>query len=283
MERTPDFIESPLGQDAPPDIRLVVTDMDGTLLDQHHQLPAGFWEMERALHERGIVFSVASGRQYWNLLELFEPIADRILILAENGTLVMRGGQELHSQFLEPAQARRFVEIGRTLPDTHVLLCGKNAAYVDAPDERFMASVVSFYRRVEVVPDLLEVKDEILKVTYCDFRGAEEHTYPKVRAWDGPFKIAIAGIPWLDITHEQANKGVALAKIQESLGISREQTMVFGDYLNDLELMEQADWSFAMKNAHPRILEAARYRTRLDHNEGGVVDTIRQILFPIES
>ncbi|MBK8804412.1 MAG: HAD family hydrolase [Fibrobacteres bacterium] len=261
------------------DIRLVVSDMDGTLLDRDHRLPEGFWELERTLHERGIVFAVASGRQYWNLLDVFEPIADRILILAENGTLVMQGGRQLHLRTLSRPDAHRFVELGRTLPQTHVLLCGKECAYVEGHDDQFLTSVRSFYRKVEIVPDLLAVQDDILKVTYCDFRGAEEHSYPHVCRWSGDFKIAVAGIPWLDITHAQADKGVALANIQERLGVTRAQTMVFGDYLNDLELMAGADWSFAMKNAHPRIVEAARFRTRLDHNEGGVLDTIRQVLF----
>lgn len=275
-------MEPTLDSIAAADIRLVVTDLDGTLLDDLHRLPDGFWEIERRLHERGVVFAVASGRQYWNLLDVFEPIAGRILILAENGTLVMQGGRQLHMQTLSAPDARAFVEFGRTLADTHVLLCAKNAAYVDTCDERFLASVRSYYQKLEIVPDLLQVQDDILKVTFCDFRGAEEHCYPQVRHWDGAFKVAVAGFPWLDITHAQANKGVALARIQRGLGISPAQTMVFGDFLNDLEMMRQAHWSFAMKNAHPRIVESARFQTRRTHNEGGVVDTICQILFKSE-
>ncbi|HNY31791.1 MAG TPA: HAD family hydrolase [Fibrobacteria bacterium] len=266
-----------------PDIGLVVTDMDGTLLDSQHRLPDGFWELERDLHRRGILFAVASGRQYWNLLEMFQPIADRIVILAENGTLAMQAGRRLHLETLPLEDAHRFLRLGRTLPSTHLLLCGKDAAYLEDPDETFLAAVRSYYRRVEIVPDLMEVQDDVLKVTYCDFRGAEEHTLPHVVRWAGEFKIAVAGVPWLDITHRRADKGVALAHLQESLGIPRSRTMVFGDYLNDLELMGQADWSFAMANAHPRILEVARFRTRLGNDQGGVVDTIRQILFRSES
>lgn len=262
-----------------PDIRLVVTDMDGTLLRRDHSLPDGFWELERRLHESGIVFAVASGRQYWNLAEFFQPIRDRLLILAENGTMVMQGGEELHLQPLARPDAHRFIDLGRTLLDTHVLLCGREAAYVDDPHPEFMAQIAPFYHRIRIVPDLKEVDDHALKVTFCDFNGAETHAYPAVRPFEAGFKVAVAGIPWLDITHGEANKGTAIARIRERMGIARDQVLAFGDYLNDLEMMAEAGFAFAMRNAHPRILEAARHATRLDNESGGVLETIREVCF----
>lgn len=71
-------------------IKLVVTDMDGTLLNDNHQLPENFWEIEQQLTAKGIVFAVASGRQYYNLIERFESIQHRLLVLADNGTFVKK-------------------------------------------------------------------------------------------------------------------------------------------------------------------------------------------------
>ncbi len=82
----------PLVFDPIPDIRLIACDMDGTLLDDDDAIHDDFWPLIDALHERGVVFCPASGRQYYNLLERFEPIADEVVFIAENGTYVVRGG-----------------------------------------------------------------------------------------------------------------------------------------------------------------------------------------------
>jgi hydroxymethylpyrimidine pyrophosphatase-like HAD family hydrolase len=73
------------------------------------------------------------------------------------------------------------------------------------------------------------------------------------------------------------NKGAGIRSIQRALGITPAQTMVFGDFLNDLELMDAADYSFAMYNAHPVLRERARY-VAPPNTDNGVVRTISSVL-----
>ena len=65
------------------------------------------------------------------------------------------------------------------------------------------------------------------------------------------YPLVVSGANWLRVMATQANNGKALRLVQQVLGVSREQTMVFGDYLNDLEMMDAAAYSFAMGNACP--------------------------------
>ena len=74
-----------------------------------------------------------------------------------------------------------------------------------------------------------------------------------------------------------ASKGRALKAVQERLGISAAQTAVFGDYLNDAELYDHAELSFAVANAHPAILARARC-TAPANTEDGVLRTIEMLL-----
>ena len=76
-----------------------------------------------------------------------------------------------------------------------------------------------------------------------------------------------------------ANKGVALQHIQKVLNIKPEETMVFGDMFNDLEMIQGAHHSYAMKNAHPEIIKAANFVTAFDNNNSGVVDVIKKVCF----
>ena len=258
-------------------IKLVVTDIDGTLLDDKKNLSPDFWKTVEQLARKNIIFSVASGRQYYTLEHQFARIAADMLFLAENGTYVVYQNRELFTEPLDLAAARDFIKIGRTITDAYPILCGKNSAYVENDEEQFIAATRHYYERYLRVNDLLKVEDTILKVTLFDFHDAEKNAYPHFKPYERRYKIAPAGKRWVDITALAANKGSALRRVQRQLGISPDETLVFGDYLNDMEMMSEATYSYAMKNAHPEIIKAAKFVTERDNNDHGVVATIRDL------
>lgn len=255
-------------------IKLIVADMDGTLLNDQHELHPDFWKIEEALNKNDILFAVASGRQYYNLEANFERLKDRMIFFSENGTHVVHRGKELYINELDKNAARNFIKIGRELEDVQVVLCCKGSAYVESKDEKFIREIKKYYTRLEYVDDLTKVEDTVLKVTLCDWKGVEDNSYHQFKEFEGDFKVAIAAKIFLDITSKTANKGNAIEKVQEKLGISPEETLVFGDYLNDLEMMQKASYSYAMKNAHPEILKISKYATKYNNNENGVLQTI---------
>jgi len=89
--------------------------------------------------------------------------------------------------------------------------------------------------------------------------------------------VKISGENWVDIAHYNANKGNALKFIQKELGISKEETMVFGDYNNDLEMLEEAYFSYSMENAHINVKNTARFTTK-SNDEGGVEMVLKELL-----
>jgi HAD superfamily hydrolase (TIGR01484 family) len=118
-------------------IKLIVADMDGTLLNDDHQLHPDFWEIEKNLSDKNILFAVASGRQYYNLEYNFKRISDRMIFFSENGTHVVHKGKDLHVNSMDIEAARDFIRIGREIEDVNPVLCCKGSAYVECKDERF--------------------------------------------------------------------------------------------------------------------------------------------------
>ena len=277
---TPGTVE-PLEFDPIPDIRLIACDMDGTLLDDDDAIHDEFWPLIDELHERGVVFCPASGRQYYNLLERFEPIADEVVFIAENGTYVVRAGQELSSDCLDRQVARELIGVARGLnangADVGAVLCGKASAYIERTDAPFLAEVDKYYHRLELVDDLDGVDDDILKVAIYDFVSSEEVSAPAFAHFRATHQVVVSGEHWLDVMDLHANKGSGIRHIQQALGITRDQTMVFGDFLNDLEMMDEATYSFAMANAHPELAARARFRAP-GNTDNGVVRTIKSVL-----
>ncbi|KOG68133.1 MULTISPECIES: Cof-type HAD-IIB family hydrolase [Streptomyces] len=268
----------------PADIRLIVTDMDGTLLDDAKRIPDGLWPMLAELRRRGVLFSPASGRQYATLFRQFEAVAEGMVFIAENGTYVVRDGVELSSDPLDRSVAagvartvRRLVADGADGADVGAVVCGKRAAYVERTDEPFLAEVRKYYVEHRIVEDVTAVDDEVIKVALFDFGSAEHTTAPALAAFAATHQVVVSGEHWVDVMNRTADKGAALRGLQRALGITPAQTMVFGDYLNDLEMLDAAEWSFAMEGAHPEVIRRARHLAP-SNNDDGVLRTVARVL-----
>ncbi|MGW1543299.1 Cof-type HAD-IIB family hydrolase [Streptomyces sp. NPDC002309] len=263
------------------DIRLVVTDMDGTLLDDDKRLPAGLWEVLELLRERGVLFSPASGRQYATLAREFARAAEGMVFIAENGTYVVRDGVELSSDTLTPAVVEDVVQEVRRLAadgvDVGAVVCGKRSAYVERADEPFLAEVRKYYVEHRVVDDVTAVDDDILKVALHDFGPVERLTAPALARFAATHQVVVSGAHWVDIMNRTADKGAAVRRLQRELGITPAQTVVFGDYLNDLEMLDTAEWSYAMANAHPEVVRRARHLAP-SNTDNGVLRTLTRLL-----
>ncbi|WP_332836202.1 Cof-type HAD-IIB family hydrolase [Propioniciclava soli] len=262
------------------DLRLVVSDMDGTLLDDAGHLPDEFWPLLDVMRERGIVFAPASGRQRATLETLFERALDGMSLIAENGTYVVRDGAEVSSAVLPPSLWQSVVAATRAARadglDLGVVVCGKRAAYLERTDDAFLTACSPYYVTMQLVADQLAVDDEIIKMAVYDFDDAEV-SVARFAEFAADHQVVVSGRNWIDIMAAGINKGAAVRALQADLGVTRAQTVAFGDFFNDAEMLDEADWSFATANAHPAIRERARYgaSSNADH---GVLRVLEHLL-----
>lgn len=274
----PDSFHVPEG---PHDIRLVVCDMDGTLLDAAKRIPDALWPLVDHMRERGIVFAPASGRQHATLARQFDRLGEDLVVIAENGSYVTRGGVEVSSSTLPADAVREVVAAVRRHAgagyDVGAVVCGKRAAYVERTDEAFVSRCTPYYAALEIVEDLTEVDDDFLKVAVYDFGDAAHDTAPVLARFDGDLKMVVSDRHWIDIMGAGVDKGIAVRRLQETLGVTPAQTVVFGDYLNDLEMLDASELSFAMANAHPEVADRARYLAP-SNDQSGVIVTLRRLL-----
>ena len=258
-------------------INLIAIDLDGSLLNDDKNLPPDFWETAQHLFDKGVTITIASGRPFHNVASVFEPIKDQLYFACDNGAYVVHADEELLVNQLAAEPIKNFVEISRSISNVYPVLCGKHIAYLENTEKEFTKQALKYYREYKIVDDLTRVDDTILKISLCDLAGSETNSYPFYKQFEDKFKVAVAGQIWLDITNIDGSKGTAIKAIQQRLNISPEETLVFGDYLNDLDMIQQAGYSYAMKNAHPEILKTAKYITELDNNHGGVTHTIKKL------
>lgn len=262
-------------------IKLIMSDMDGTLLDENGCLPEEFDEVMAELRERHVMFAPASGRQYFALLHQFRKYRDDFIFLAENGAFVLYHEIEIFSNIMEPETARAVLEQAAALEPQGIypVLCGKKGAYVKSRYQPFLDEMTKYYTQYSFVDDFADVDDDVIKISICDAvaADAENTIYPIMKSFEGALQTPVSSNYWVDIMNADINKGLAIQQIQKTLGLLPEECAAFGDYLNDLQMMQSVYYSFAMENAHPAIKEAARFQAR-SNKDHGVLLAIRDFI-----
>lgn len=259
-------------------IKLVITDMDGTLLNSKGEIDASFYPLLEKLHDHEINFAVASGRQYYSLRDKLHSVQEGMIFIAENGAIIMENGEQKHMQPIRREKALEVINTVREIGGKYLVLCGRKSAYIESTDPQFMDPFLRHYEKYEVVRDITKVEDDdILKITICDLSGAEANSYPHVKHLKEDFQVKLSGEIWIDFTHKKAQKGNALKIIQDLKDISPEETISFGDYLNDIELFDHSNYSFAMENAHEEVKAAAKYSAK-SNDELGVIKVLEELI-----
>lgn len=251
-------------------IKLVVSDMDGTLLNSEGKVSDQFFKLFEKLQEKNIHFCAASGRQHNSIVSKLDAIKNQIYVIAENGGIVKQGENLLLSHFLKPNKIQEIIPTLRKIKGANIILCCDNVAYVESKDPHFVELFQEFYTSYQQVEDLMEVAKTIpvFKIAIYHFESSEKYIFPVVEKFKNGVLLKISGKNWLDISDAKANKGNALKEVQKVLKIKKEQTMVFGDYHNDIEMMQEATYSYAMKNAHEDIKKIANFHTESNDNFG---------------
>lgn len=263
------------------DVRLVVSDLDGTLLDAHGEVPAGFWPVLRGLLARGVRFVPASGRQYATIARQFATHLDDLVVVAENGAVVVERGEVVSStpvaDELVGEVARHVRALAAGGADVGLVVSGVHGAWVERPDARFVDEVGQYYAALEVVPDLTRVEGPVLKLAAFDFGDAATGLAPALARFADTHTVLVSSPRWVDVMNPAADKGTAVAALQRRWGIGPEHTVVFGDYLNDLGMLARAHHSYAMAEAHPQVRALARHLAPPAH-EHGVVQVLSTFL-----
>lgn len=258
-------------------IKLITIDLDGTLLTDDKQVPPEFWSIAEALFRRGVAIVIASGRPSHNIVEVFDKMRDRLYFACDNGTYVLHEGKELLVNRLPQSSIERFITISRKIEGVYPVMCGKDVAFIEDDQPEFKSQALKYYREYLKVEDLTRVAETVLKISFCDLVDAESNSYPWYKKFEKEYSVAVSGKMWLDITSKTGTKGNAIRLIQQHLEVKPEETLAFGDYLNDLDMIQNAHYSYAMKNAHPKIQETAKFITRYDNNNYGVIKTLKEL------
>ena len=261
-------------------IKLIASDIDGTLVPEGaHVLDPAYFDVIREMREAGIIFCACSGRKYESMQKLFAPVADMIYFISANGTLVRTKDRVLHSWSIDPDMYPPLLQKLRSVGSGEIVVEGPDDCWIegsDTPVTRLMRDQYKYSVENIGSLDALVTKD-IIKISFY---------YPRVEDLTEDFynsrfskdlSMTVSGKTWLDFTAAGTGKGTALAFLKKHLGIRSEETVYFGDNLNDLSAFQEAGVTGTVQNARPELHEAADI-VAPSFTDRGVLQALRHLL-----
>jgi Cof subfamily protein (haloacid dehalogenase superfamily) len=264
-------------------IRLVVSDVDGTLVTSDKTLTPASVDAVARLGEAGIAFAVTSGRPPRGMAMLVDPLHLATPVGGFNGGLMVTPGMAVLQEHLLPAETVPGIIDALGEHDLSVWCYrGVDWLVLDAhgPHVAKEAATVQFEPTLAASFDRLT--DGVVKVVgVSDDPAAVEAATAAVRDRFGDGVSASASQPYyLDVTHPQANKGCVVAFLAGALGVAEAEVATIGDMPNDVLMFARSGLSIAMGNADREVQRAAR-RVTTSHDDDGFANAIdRYVLGP---
>jgi HAD-superfamily hydrolase, subfamily IIB len=244
-------------------IKVIVSDLDGTLLRKGKQeLEDGTIELIEACIDKGILFVAASGRQYPNMERLFYPIKDKMAFICENGSLVVYKDEVIEKSSFEDILGKEIIQAIMKRQGCELLLSGAAVSYLQPKDETFAYRMQHIVKNnVQLVDNIMTVKDAYLKISVYEKDGIDNSADYWVKKFADRATVVTSGVAWLDILPLGVNKGSALEILRKRLKFSYDTAMAFGDQNNDIEMLRQVKYGYAMKHATEEAKRACQYNT----------------------
>lgn len=250
-------------------IKLIACDMDGTLFNDKKELPASFKEKMSQLRNRDIIFVASSGRSYPKQKEVFKDYLDEIYFVCDNGALIIYREEIIYKNTMHISQLQDLIKVCENIDGILLIFCGLKGIWHKQSGIEFEQYTSPYYKEYNLIKDYEDIDDEILKVSICDIKKASDNSYRIISPiLNDKYTITVSGQVWTDVMKKGVNKGLAIKNIQEKFNISTSQTMAFGDFYNDVEMLKCAKYSFVMENANDDMKKYGNYIAPSNNDDG---------------
>lgn len=269
-------------------IKLIATDMDGTILD-----PQGLLDLPRLekildrLDEKGIRFVIATGNEIHRVRQLLGHLADRVVLIVANGAKIFENNQLIQVETWDDELVEKALTFfkGQECQNQFVIT-SMNGGFVKEGTiftqlEKFMTPemIELFYQRMNFVEELHpELFGGVLKMSLVvgeDRTDQVQEDFNQV--FNGRVQAVSSGYGCLDIIQDGIHKAWALQELLKRWDIEPEEIMAFGDSENDVEMLELAGVAYAMENADDKA-KAVATDIAPANSQGGVYQVIENWL-----
>lgn len=239
--------------------KIVASDLDGTLLAPNHQLSAYSKETLKALHEQGYTFVFATGRHHVDVASIRRTVGIPAYMITSNGARVHdQNDQEMYSQNVPEDLVQSVIDTIKTDPEILIHMYQNDDWLLNKEDDELREFHEEFTYKLYDQDNA--PTDGIAKIFFT--HPAKDHDHlvtfeTKLREQFGDQLNIAFSTPWcLEVMSAGVSKGDALKAVAESIGLTLENTIAFGDGMNDVEMLSMAGKGLVMGTSHEKVMKA---------------------------
>ena len=250
------------------EIKIVATDMDGTLLDPRGQLDLPRLEkILDKLDHRGVRFVIATGNEVHRMRQLLGHLAERVVLVVANGARIFENNELLQAQTWDDAMVDRALDHfkGRECQDQFVVTAmnggfvKKGTVFTELDKFMIPEMIEKLYQRMNFVDEFdSNLFGGVLKMSMVVGEERSDSVLQEINdLFDGHVRAVSSGYGCIDILQDGIHKAWGLVELLKRWNLKPEQIMAFGDSENDIEMLELAGISYAMENAEEAVKRVA--------------------------
>ncbi len=264
---------------------VVVSDLDGTLLNRQHQLSPRTLQVIEKLSDRGVKFVLATGRHHVDVESLRQRLGMQMYLVTSNGAVVHDPDGKVIIQHNLPEQLMpKLIELGRKYRDQDVVSSTYQGDhwYADYPHQVVMEFSEPQNFKVQIADLSSLPTSNVSKIFYLSKTGDRDALIPLERELKAHFgdqlNITFSLANCLEIMASGISKASALEEVLRLKGFSMADAVAFGDGMNDFEMLQSAGKGLVMGNADPmlkqRLSDFQVIESNQDHGVANYLDLI---------
>lgn len=258
--------------------KLVAIDLDGTLLTDEHEISDKTKTILHQYKKAGGTIILCTGRGPSNTLPYMEELGMEGLVITHNGAVTVhsRDRERVYCSTFDINAVRPLIEYSRR-GGLHFDLCTPFDMYTEIYGEAEKEMYDAFLLKPHVVEDAGKLNEKFVKFTFYGQPSQIARAWEDFRDSDLPLQFILSGDKFIDVMNPDVNKGTALRKAAEDLGVAREEVVAIGNYFNDMEMLQWAGVGVAMDNSPDELKKQADFVTK-SNNEDGVCAALQKLL-----
>ena len=268
-------------------IKIVVSDLDGTLLKNDGSVGEETKKLIRELHNYDVLFSFATGRLHSAVTDIAKDLEITNPIISLDGSVIkdFPTGETIFESFLKI----KYVEKAVKYADDYLLnvaLCHANAIYFTEFNTVIPNLLNKFGAKYKEVSSYDNLLDKTLEIVFAgDNKESiefvkDKFTFPYTFGCNAYYyrSQSLRGLYYLDIRRAGSSKGKGLKRLLKYLHIKPHQAVVMGDWYNDMSMFESDAIKVAVANSIPELIRNADHVTERSNNNEGPAEFLEMIL-----
>lgn len=265
------------------DCKIIFIDIDGTLVNSEKKITSGVKEAIAFAIEKGIKIAIASGRPYHGTIKSVKALElDKLggYVLAFNGGKIIdcKTNEVIYDVSLPFDAIKKAYELAKRFGAELITYKG-DTILSENPDDEFALiesriNEMPLIKSENILEDIKDLPVKCLVVGDGDKLAEAEPVFREELR--GVAKIFRSEPYFIEVMPDGIDKASSIANFIKKIGISREETLAFGDGFNDISMIEYCGTGVAMKNGCTEILEKADYITKYTNDEDGIAYFLKE-------